>query len=91
MEAHPIQIAVYKASRETEYGLGFYRNQAIPRYERGEAPVQDHMVIVPKPYVDEFLNEVHPRRASRLGTFTPQHLEFFWVSTPPPTQMEHHQ
>jgi 4-amino-4-deoxy-L-arabinose transferase-like glycosyltransferase len=90
MEGRPVQVAIFKASRETEYGLGFYRNQAIPRYERGEAPAQDHLVVVPESYSDEFLKLVHPKRASHLGGFPPQHLEFFWVSTPPPMQMEHH-
>ncbi len=90
MEGRPVQVAVFRASRETEYGLGFYRNQAIPRYERGEVPTQDHLVVVPEAYSDEFLKVVRPRRASHLGGFPPQHLEFFWVSTPPPMPMEHH-
>ena len=90
MEGHPVQVAVFKASRETEYGLGFYRNQAIPRYERGEVPAQDHLVVVPESYSDEFLQVVRPRRASHLGGFPPQRLEFFWVSTPPPMPIEHH-
>lgn len=89
MEGHPVEVAVFHASREIEYGLGFYRNHAIPRYERGEIPSQDHMVVVPEAYADEFVKAVSPRRASRLGAFTPQQLEFYWVSTPPPMTMEH--
>jgi 4-amino-4-deoxy-L-arabinose transferase-like glycosyltransferase len=82
MEGRSVEVAVFKASRETEYGLAFYRNQAIPRYERGKVPAQDHLVVVPEAYDDEFVKAVRPRRASRLGAFTPQRLEFFWVSTP---------
>jgi 4-amino-4-deoxy-L-arabinose transferase-like glycosyltransferase len=82
MEGRSVEVAVFKASRETEYGLAFYRNQAIPRYERGEVPAQDHLVVVPEAFTDEFVKAVRPRRASRLGGFTPQRLEFFWVSTP---------
>jgi 4-amino-4-deoxy-L-arabinose transferase-like glycosyltransferase len=82
MEGRPVEVAVFKASRETEYGLAFYRNQAIRRYERDEVPAEDHLVVVPEAYADEFVNAVRPRRASRLGGFTPQRLEFFWVSTP---------
>jgi 4-amino-4-deoxy-L-arabinose transferase-like glycosyltransferase len=89
MEGRPVDVAVFKASRETEYGLAFYRNQPIPRYERGEAPAQDHLVVVPEAYAGEFVKAVRPRRASRLGSFTPQRLEFYWVSTPPPMPMEH--
>jgi len=89
MEGRPVEVAVFNASRETEYGLAFYRNQPIPRYERGEVPAQDHLVVVPEAYADEFVKAVRPRRASRLGSFTPQRLEFYWVSTPPPMPMEH--
>jgi len=90
MEGKPVAVAVYKAPRETEYGLAFYRNQPIPRYERDEVPVADHLVVVPETYADEFVKAVRPRRASRLGEFTPQQLEFYWVSTPPAMPMEHH-
>jgi hypothetical protein len=89
MEGRPVQLAVFKASRETEYGLAFCRNQAIRRYERGEVPVRDHLVVVPEAYADEFVKAVRPRRASHLGDFIPQHLEFFWVSTPPPPPIGH--
>ena len=89
MEGRPVEVAVFNASRETEYGLAFYRNQPIPRYERGEFPAQDHLVVVPESYADDLVKAVRPRRASRLGAFTPQRLEFYWVSTPPPMAMEH--
>jgi len=89
MEGHPVEVAVFNATREAEYGLAFYRNQPIPRYERGEVPPQDHLVVVPEAYADEFVKAVRPRRASHLGSFTPQRLEFYWVSTPPPMAMEH--
>ncbi len=89
MEGRPVELAVFNASRETEYGLAFYRNQAIPRYERGEVPAQDHLVVVPEAYADDFVKLARPRRASHLGGFTPQRLEFYWVSTPPPMVMEH--
>jgi 4-amino-4-deoxy-L-arabinose transferase-like glycosyltransferase len=89
MEGHPVEVAVFNASRETEYGLAFYRNQAIPRYERGEVPAQDHLVVVPEAYADDFVKLARPRRTSHLGSFTPQRLEFYWVSTPPPMVMEH--
>jgi 4-amino-4-deoxy-L-arabinose transferase-like glycosyltransferase len=90
MEGRTVEVAVFRASRETEYGLAFYRNQAIARYERGEVPAEDHLVVVPEAFTDEFVKAVRPRRASGLGGFTPQRLEFFWVSTPPPMPMEDH-
>ena len=90
MEGRPVEVAVFKVSRETEFGLAFYRNQPIPRYAPGEVPTQDHLVVVRQVDADEFVKAVRPRRASRLGAFTAQRLEFFWVSTPPPMPMEHH-
>jgi len=89
MEGRPVEVAVFNASRETEYGLAFYRNPPIPRYERGQVPAQDHLVVVPEAYADDLVKLARPRRASRLGAFTPQRLEFYWVSTPPPMAMEH--
>lgn len=89
MEGHRTQVAVFKAPREVEYGLAFYRNQVIPRYERGEIPAQDHLLVVPEAYSDELVKAVHPRRASHLGNFIPQHLEFFWISAPPAMPMAH--
>jgi 4-amino-4-deoxy-L-arabinose transferase-like glycosyltransferase len=82
LEAKPIQVAIFRASRETEYGLAFYRGQPILRYERGEVPVQDHLVVVPERYAAIFEDVVRPRRASRVGGFGPQRLRFYWVSTP---------
>ncbi len=90
MESRPVPLSVFKVSRETEYGLAFYRNQPIPRYERGEIPAQDNLVVTPDGFEDELRKLVRPRRVSRLGTFAPQRLAFFWVSTPPPMTMEHH-
>jgi hypothetical protein len=81
LEAKPIPVAVFHASRETEYGLAFYRNQPIPRYERGEAPAQDHLAVVPERFASELEDAVRPRRASRVGGFGPQRLAFYWVST----------
>ncbi len=82
------QVAVFRASREVEYGLGFYRDQRIPRYERDGAPDGDHLVITPEKDSGALLQFVRPRRASRVGGFAPQHLEYYWIS--PPTVEHHH-
>ena len=89
MENRPVEVAIFKATRETEFGLAFYRNQPIPRDEPGKVLAQDHLVVVPEAYANEFVRAVSPRRASRLSEFAPQHLEFYWVSTPPPMTMDH--
>ncbi len=76
-------IAVYKTNRQVEYGLAFYRNQPIDRYERAEVPQVDHLVITRTGLQEELAQKVGGRRLSRLGGFPPQKLEYFWVSPPP--------
>jgi 4-amino-4-deoxy-L-arabinose transferase-like glycosyltransferase len=87
IEGRRAQVSVFMASREVEYGLGFYRNQRVPRYERDGVPAADHLVVTPEKDSGALLTLVRPRRASRVGGFAPQHLEYYWIS--PPT-MEHH-
>ncbi len=87
IEGRRAQVSVFMASREVEYGLAFYRNQRVPRYERDGVPAADHLVVTPEKDSDALVNLVRPRRASRVGGFAPQHLEYYWIS--PPT-MEHH-
>jgi len=38
-------MAAFKVPRALEYGLGFYRDQKIARYERGEIPEQEHFLL----------------------------------------------
>ncbi len=75
-------VAVFRVRRELEYGLTFYRNQPVLRYERGEVPAADHLVIAPEGSQPQVEQQVVPRRVSRVGNFAPQHLEFFWISPP---------
>lgn len=74
-------LAAFNVSRELEYGLDFYRNQPLLRYERGEVPAGDHLLIArsgSEPQLDPFLGG---RRLSHVGSFAPQRLEFYWVSS----------
>ena len=83
METTPLRVAVFGASRETEYGLAFYRNQVIARYERGEVPAGEHLLVAvsgSKPALTRLLNG---RRVSRLGSLQAQHLDYYWVSPAP--------
>lgn len=77
-------LAIYQANREVEYGLAFYRNQPIPRYERGEIPAGDHLVVALQGAEHDLAGLVGGRRVSRIGGFSAQRLEFFWISPPPP-------
>jgi 4-amino-4-deoxy-L-arabinose transferase-like glycosyltransferase len=81
-------VAVFNR-RDLAYGLTFYRNQPVAYYEpRGPRDLpsgilaQDHVVIAKAGSGDAVRAVLGPRQVTRLGDFTPQHLEFFLVSNP---------
>ncbi len=81
LDTRHAQLAAFNIRRELEYGLDFYRNQPVLRYERGEAPATDHLLIAgsgSEPQLDAYLPG---RRLSHVGGFPAQHLEFYWVSS----------
>lgn len=86
-----LQAAVFHVPREVEYGLAFYRNQAIESYDRGEIPPQAHLLVTSQGAEHDLHNLLPNRRISLLGTYTPQNLEYFWVAAAnaPAHDMEH--
>jgi 4-amino-4-deoxy-L-arabinose transferase-like glycosyltransferase len=74
------ELAVFNVKREVEYGLNYYRNQPVSRYERDGVPAVPHVVIAKEGSGDAVQALNGNRQVQRLGTFPPQHLEFFWVS-----------
>jgi 4-amino-4-deoxy-L-arabinose transferase-like glycosyltransferase len=80
METHPLPLAVYRPTRELEYGLTFYRNQQPAHYDWGDIPPQEHILIIAEnsePLVAALLPD---RRTSLLGHFAPQHVDYYWVA-----------
>ena len=78
-----LPTAVYKVSREIEYGLHFYRNQPIARYESGEIPSGEHILVAPHATaLSQISDQLRGRRVSYLGSDVPQGLDYFWVSSP---------
>ncbi len=80
MELKPLPVAVLGVARETEYGLTFYRNQSISRYELKQVPTDQHLLLIPQGARVAIPQFVGGRRVSYLGDFPPQHLEFYWVA-----------
>jgi 4-amino-4-deoxy-L-arabinose transferase-like glycosyltransferase len=80
METRPMPVAVFGTRREVQYGLAFYRNQIIPRYESQPIPLDEHVVVAPTGSRDALANFVGNRRVSYLGTFAPQNLDYYWVA-----------
>ena len=82
METSPLPLAVLGVKRETEYGLAFYRNQAISRYERRQVPLADHVLVSPEATRAALPQFVGDRRVVYLGNFAAQGLDFYWVAAP---------
>jgi 4-amino-4-deoxy-L-arabinose transferase-like glycosyltransferase len=79
MENRTLPLAVLGVSRETQSGLQFYRNQAIARYELGQAPAAEHLVIAPAGSQIKVAKWTVGRRVTYLGSFAPQGLDYYWV------------
>jgi len=74
-------VAVYDVPRSVEYGLGFYRNQRIASYQRNEIPASDHLVVAAAGSKTELEFRLKGRRVTRIGGFSPQHLDFYLISS----------
>src|SRR6266705_533831 len=74
-----LPLAVLLTSRETEYGLQFYRNQTIARYELGQVPSGEHLVVAPEGLRRGVEKRAAGRRVTYLGSFAAQGLDYYWV------------
>jgi hypothetical protein len=83
METRTLPVAVLRTRRETEYGLAFYRNQVIHRYELEPAPMDEHLLVTPEGSRSAIGQFVGNRRVEYLGSYAPQHLDFYWVAGAP--------
>jgi 4-amino-4-deoxy-L-arabinose transferase-like glycosyltransferase len=75
----PIPLAVYGVPREIEYGLAFYRNQTILRYERESVPAGEHLLVSPATWKVNVAKETSGRRVLLLGYYAPQNVDYYWV------------
>jgi 4-amino-4-deoxy-L-arabinose transferase-like glycosyltransferase len=80
LETKPLPLAVLGVSRELEYGLAFYRQQTIQRYDSGQVPAAEHLLIAKQGSEIEIGKRVTGRRVSYLGTFAPQKLDYYRVA-----------
>ncbi|SRR5579872_1057564 len=80
VETRKLPIAVFGASREVEYGLAFYRNEVVARYETGGVPAEEHLLVAPTTWMDNVAKETAGRHVSLLGHYAPQKLDYYWVS-----------
>jgi len=80
LESKQLPLAVYRTSRETEFGLAFYRNQVIERYGRDPIPSEELLVVAPSASQTELAMLVPGRRVSYLGSYAAQGLDYYWVA-----------
>jgi len=80
VETHQLPLAVYGVSRELEYGLAFYRNQPIERYEPGLAPPEEHLLVAPAAWKMNVARSTIGRRVLFLGNYAPQDMDYYWVA-----------
>jgi hypothetical protein len=75
-----LPLAILQLPRETEYGLQFYRNQGIARYELGQIPDREHLLIAREGQRENLAKWTTSRRVTYLGSFAPQGLDYYWVA-----------
>ena len=80
-------VASFNVKRQVAYGLDFYRNQPISHYEQegpldlpSGIPSAKHVVVAREGSLSAVQAAVGNRQVLPIGTFPPQHLEFFQVS-----------
>ena len=80
MESRSLPVAVFGVGRETEYGLAFYRNEIISRYELNQIPSEEHLLVAPAGAHDAIVRILGGRRVTSVGSFEPQALDYYWVA-----------
>jgi 4-amino-4-deoxy-L-arabinose transferase-like glycosyltransferase len=75
----PLPVAIYHINRAQEYGLEFYLNLATPKYEDGNIPAANHVLVAPPGSQSQVALLVAGRRVSYLTSVPAQKLELYWV------------
>jgi 4-amino-4-deoxy-L-arabinose transferase-like glycosyltransferase len=75
-----LPLAILRISRETEYGLHFYRDQKILRYEVDGVPAGEHLLITPEGWQKNIPKWTPGRRVTYVGSFAEQGMDYYWVA-----------
>lgn len=74
-----LPLAILHLPREIEYGLQFYRNQNVSRYELGQVPEGEHLLVTREASQKVVEKWTSSRRVTYVGSFAPQGLDYYWV------------
>jgi 4-amino-4-deoxy-L-arabinose transferase-like glycosyltransferase len=80
IETQKLPIAVCGVSREVEYGLAFYRDEVVSRYEIGSVPSFEHLLVASPAWKSNVVALTPGRRVTLLGHYSPQNLDYYWVA-----------
>jgi len=80
IETQKLPIAVCGPSREVEYGLAFYRDQVVSRYEACSVPPGEHLLVALPSWKSNVTEWTRERRVTSLGHYAPQNLDYYWVA-----------
>jgi 4-amino-4-deoxy-L-arabinose transferase-like glycosyltransferase len=75
-----VPVAIFEVDRELEYGLDFYLNEPVARYERGEVLHGDHLLVSRSGARDTLQERLPQLRFMPLSKFSGRDLEFYWVT-----------
>jgi 4-amino-4-deoxy-L-arabinose transferase-like glycosyltransferase len=74
-----VPIGLYHVNRMQEYGLEFYLNRPAQKYEDGNIPAAEHVVVAAQGTQSQVAQLVAGRRVSYLTRIPEQKLDLYWV------------
>jgi hypothetical protein len=75
-----LPLAIFEAKRDIEFGLNFYRNRPVTRYEKDGIPAEAHILVAKQGSEDAVRALAGDRAVLRMGALPQQHIELFLVS-----------
>lgn len=75
----PVPVALYHVSRTEEYGLEFYLNRTVQKYDNAEVPATAHVLVAPSGAYADFRSRLDGRKVSYLTSLPAQKLDVYWI------------
>jgi 4-amino-4-deoxy-L-arabinose transferase-like glycosyltransferase len=75
-----VPVALFHTTRQLEYGLGFYLNRPMQKYENGQVPRDGHVLVTAQNSSAQFSDLLRGRKVSFLTSIPAQKLELYWVA-----------